>query len=48
MEAGMPFAVVGNAYRSIDFLSRLQDARMVALSIDQRWHEPIETKPQEV
>lgn len=41
-EAGVPFAVVGDAYRPGDFLSCLRDASMVALSIDQRWRKPVE------
>jgi dimethylglycine catabolism A len=46
-EAGVPFAVVGDAYRPGDFLSCLRDAWMVALSVDQRWREPVATKAQE-
>ncbi len=41
--AGVPFAVVGDAYRPGDFLSCLRDAWMVALSIDHRFRD--ERKP---
>jgi NADPH-dependent 2,4-dienoyl-CoA reductase/sulfur reductase-like enzyme len=34
--AGVPYAVVGDAYRPGDFLSCLRDAWMVALSVDYR------------
>ena len=34
--AGVPFSVVGDAYKPGDFLSCLRDAWMVALSVDRR------------
>jgi len=34
--AGLPYAVIGDAYRPGDFLSCLRDAWMVALSVDHR------------
>jgi hypothetical protein len=34
--AGMPFAVVGDAYKPGDFLTCLRDASMTALSVDRR------------
>ncbi len=46
-ETGVPFAVVGDAYQPGDFLSCLRDAWMVALSVDRRWREPVETRAQE-
>lgn len=38
-EAGVPYAVVGDAYKPGDFLSCLRDAWMVGLSVDQRFRE---------
>lgn len=40
-EAGVPFAVVGDAYRPGDFLSCLRDAWMVALSVDHRFRDSV-------
>ncbi|OGA46064.1 MAG: hypothetical protein A3G24_14515 [Betaproteobacteria bacterium RIFCSPLOWO2_12_FULL_62_13] len=40
-EAGVPFAVVGDAWRPGDFLSCLRDAWMVALSVDHRFRDRV-------
>ena len=36
-DAGVPYAVIGDAYKPGDFLSCLRDAWMVALSVDHRF-----------
>jgi hypothetical protein len=36
-EAGIEYAIVGDAYKPGDFLSCLRDAWMVALSVDERF-----------
>jgi len=45
-EAGVPYALVGDANRPGDFLTCLRDAWMVALSVDHRFrneHEAVTT-----
>jgi hypothetical protein len=39
-EAGIEYAIVGDAYKPGDFLSCLRDAWMVALSVDERFRNP--------
>jgi 2,4-dienoyl-CoA reductase-like NADH-dependent reductase (Old Yellow Enzyme family) len=39
IEAGVPHAVIGDAYKPGDFLSCLRDAWMVALSVDHRFRD---------
>jgi dimethylglycine catabolism A len=38
--AGVPYTVIGDAYKPGDFLSCLRDAWMVALSVDHRFRRP--------
>lgn len=40
VEAGVPYALVGDANKPGDFLTCLRDAWMVALSVDHRFREP--------
>ena len=39
VEAGVPYALVGDAWQPGDFLTCLRDAGMVALSVDRRLRE---------
>ena len=43
--AGVPYAVVGDAYRPGDFLTCLRDAWLTALSVDNRFRNPNSETP---